>query len=138
VIWKRSRYRAGGQALEGESQTRGRICRVLGHLSIQSLSFFVALTRRHRVNQQIITRSHNSRCPQLVLPPPIVAEYFPDANKDGNRGYGRAKRYFRLNGNCADLSDIIVDLEERIAWHWPNLMDFETTLRLLDNRQNPR
>jgi hypothetical protein len=36
------------------------------------------------------------------------------------------------------MSDIIVDLEERIAWHWPNLMDFETTLRLLDNRQNPR
>jgi hypothetical protein len=79
--------------------------------------FFVALSRRHRVNQQIITRSHSSRCLQLVLPPPTVAKYFPGANKDGNRGYGRAKRYFRLNGNCADLSDIIVDLEERIAWH---------------------
>ena len=111
---------------------------MLGHLSIQSLSFFVALTRRHRVNEQIITRSHSSRCPQLVLPPPTVAEYFPDANKDGNRGYGRAKRYFRLRGNCAEMSDIIVDLEERIAWHWPNLMHLETTLRLLDNRQNPR
>jgi hypothetical protein len=47
-------------------------------------------------------------------------------------------RYFRLRGNCAEMSDIIVDLEERIAWHWPNLMHLETTLRLLDNRQNPR
>jgi hypothetical protein len=38
------------------------------------------------------------------------------------------------------MSDIIVDLKERITWHWHNLMHLETTLRLfsLDNRQNPR
>ena len=70
--------------------------------------------------------------------PPTVAAYFLDANNDGNPVTAEPRVIFTLNGNCAEMSDIIVDLEERVAWHWPNLMHLETTLRLLDNRQNPR
>jgi hypothetical protein len=74
----------------------------------------------------------------LFLPPPTVAAYFLDANNDGNPVAAEPRVIFTLNGNCAEMSDIIVDLEERVAWHWPNLMHLETTLRLLslDNQKS--
>jgi hypothetical protein len=67
----------------------------------------------------------------FVLPPPTVAAYFLDANKDGNRITAEPRVISTLKGNCAEMSDIIVDLEERAAWHWPKLMHSETALRLL-------